>query len=67
MIDEQRSPRDPLMGEVWRDYGYANARDMAVRRRVTVRVWQASGKDQRAEATDEALTVVVPRATQANT
>lgn len=64
MTDEPRSPRNPLMGGVWRDYRYADARDMGIRLRMIRRAPQASGKAQHAEPLEAVLTVVVPRATQ---
>lgn len=56
MLAGQRSPRNPILVEVCRDYGYVDARGMGVRRKIVPLV-----KDARFEATEDFLKVVLPR------
>lgn len=57
----QRSPRNPIIVDVLRDYGYVDARGMGVRRKILPLVTEASGQEPLFEATDDALTVTLPR------
>jgi ATP-dependent DNA helicase RecG len=61
MLAGQRSPRNPLLASVMRDYGYVDARGMGVRRKIVPLVRAASGQDAMFEATDDYLRVVLPR------
>ena len=60
MLAGQRSPRNPLIVEVLRDYGYVDARGMGVRRKIVPLIRAFSGADARFEPTDEYLRVVLP-------
>ena len=61
MLAGQRSPRNPQLVEVLRDYGYVDARGMGVRRKIVPLVKAASGKDARFEVTDDLVRIIVPR------
>jgi ATP-dependent DNA helicase RecG len=60
MLAGQRSPRNPLLVEVMRDYGYVDARGMGVRRKIVPLVREFSGQDARFEATDDYVRVIMP-------
>ncbi|KXU34745.1 transcriptional regulator [Cephaloticoccus primus] len=60
MLAGQRSPRNPIIVEVMRDYGYVDARGMGVRRKIVPLVKEFSGQDARFEATDDYLRVTLP-------
>ena len=62
MLGGQRSPRNPILVDVMRDYGYVDARGMGVRRKIVPLVRQASGRDAVFEATEDLLRVVLPGA-----
>lgn len=62
MVGGQRSPRNPIIVEVLRDYGYVDARGMGVRRKIIPLIREASGKEPVFEADEDALTVTLPRA-----
>jgi ATP-dependent DNA helicase RecG len=57
MLAGQRSPRNPLIVDVLRDYGYVDARGMGVRTKIVPQVTQASGIPPEFTATEDALTV----------
>ncbi len=61
MVAGQRSPRNTIIVDVLRDYGYVDARGMGVRRKIVPLVRQSSGSDPDFEATDDYLKVVLPR------
>lgn len=61
MVGGQRSPRNPIIVEVLRDYGYVDARGMGVRRKIIPLVWKASGQEPSFFATEDAVTVVLPK------
>lgn len=61
MLAGQRSPRNPLLVEVMRDYGYVDARGMGVRRKIVPLVRAATGKDAVFEVTEDYVRVVLPR------
>jgi len=61
MLAGQRSPRNPIIVEVLRDYGYVDARGMGVRNKIVPLVREASGEEPRFEATEDYLRVVLPR------
>lgn len=62
MLAGQRSPRNPLLVEVMRDYGYVDARGMGVRRKIVPLVRAATGRDAVFEVTDDYVRVILPRA-----
>jgi ATP-dependent DNA helicase RecG len=62
MLAGQRSPRNPILVEVMRDYGYVDARGMGVRRKIVPLVRELSGEEARFEATDDFLLVTLPAA-----
>lgn len=61
MLAGQRSPRNPLLVEVMRDYGYVDARGMGVRRKIVPLVRASAGQEPRFEATDDFVKVILPR------
>jgi ATP-dependent DNA helicase RecG len=61
MLAGQRSPRNPQLVEILRDYGYVDARGMGVRRKIVPLVKAASGRDARFEVTDDFVQVILPR------
>ena len=64
MLAGQRSPRNPLIVGVLRDYHYVDARGMGVRRKIVPLVRAHSGQDPLFEATDDFVRVGLPRATR---
>jgi ATP-dependent DNA helicase RecG len=63
MLAGQRSPRNPLLVDVMRDYGYVDARGMGVRRKIVPLVRAFAGTDARFEATEDFVRVVLPKST----
>jgi len=61
MLAGQRSPRNPIIVEVLRDYGYVDARGMGVRNKIVPLVREASGAEPGFEATEDYLRVVLPK------
>lgn len=61
MIAGQRSPRNPLIVEVLRDYGYVDARGMGVRTKIIPLMRQHNKTDPVFEATDDYLRTTLPR------
>lgn len=61
MIAGQRSPRNPLIVEVLRDYGYVEARGMGVRTKIIPLMKQHNKADPVFEATDDYLKTTLPR------
>lgn len=61
MIAGQRSPRNPLIVDVLRDYGYVDARGMGVRTKVIPLMRQQNQAEPIFEATDDYLKTVLPR------
>lgn len=61
MIAGQRSPRNPLMVEVLRDYGYVDARGMGVRTKIIPLMRQQNHADPVFVSTDDYLKTVLPR------
>ena len=61
MIAGQRSPRNPLIVEVLRDYGYVDARGMGIRTRVIPLMRAYNEVDPVFEATDDYLKTTLPR------
>ena len=62
MLAGQRSPRNSIIVEVLRDYGYVDARGMGVRNKIVPLVRDASGSDPSFEATEDYVRVVLPKA-----
>ena len=62
MIAGQRSPRNPIIVDVLRDYGYVDARGMGVRNKIIPLVRQATGKDPIFDETDDYLRTTLPAA-----
>lgn len=60
MLAGQRSPRNPIIVEVMRDYGYVDMRGMGVRRKIVPLTREYTGQDARFEVTDDYLKVVIP-------
>lgn len=61
MLAGQRSPRNSIIVEIMRDYGYVDARGMGVRRKIVPLIRSATGEDARFEATDDYVCVSLPR------
>ena len=57
MLAGQRSPRNPLIVDVLRDYGYVDARGMGVRTKIVPLLVQQNGVAPQFEATDDYLMV----------
>lgn len=64
MLAGQRSPRNPLLVDIMRDYGYVDARGMGVRRKIVPLVRAHSGRDARFEAADDFVRVIMPKNAQ---
>lgn len=60
MLAGQRSPRNPILVEIMRDYGYVESRGMGVRRKIVPLTRQYTGKDATFDLTDDYLRVVIP-------
>jgi len=61
MVAGQRSPRNPLIVEVLRDCGYADARGMGVRKKIIPLLQEHNGTEAEFIATDDYLKVIMPR------
>jgi len=61
MIAGQRSPRNPIIVEVLRDYGYVDARGMGVRTKVIPLMRSHNKVDPVFKATDDYLKTTLPR------
>jgi ATP-dependent DNA helicase RecG len=61
MIAGQRSPRNPLVVEVLRDYGYVDARGMGVRNKIIPLVRESSGAEPVFQATEDYLKLIIPK------
>lgn len=64
MIAGQRSPRNPLIVEVLRDYGYVDARGMGVRTKIIPLMRQQNQVEPIFEATDDYVKAILPRGGQ---
>ena len=58
----QRSPRNPLIVEVLRDYGYVDARGMGVRNKIIPLMREFNRAEPSFEATEDHVKVVLPKA-----
>jgi ATP-dependent DNA helicase RecG len=61
MVAGQRSPRNTLIMEILRDYGYVDSRGMGVRTKVIPLMKKLNQVDPVFEATDDYLKTVLPR------
>ena len=61
MVAGQRSPRNPLIVEVLRDYGYVDARGMGVRNKIIPLLFEHNGTKPDFIATEDYLSVVMHR------
>ena len=59
MIAGQRSPRNPLIVAVLRDYGYVDARGMGVRNKIIPLLLEKNGSEPEFEATEDYLKTVM--------
>ena len=59
MIAGQRSPRNPLIVEVLRDYGYVDARGMGVRNKIIPLLMEHNGTEPEFIATEDHLRLVL--------
>ena len=57
----QRSPRNPILVEVMRDYGYMEARGMGVRTKIIPLMRSQNGQDPVFELTEDFLKTTLPR------
>lgn len=57
----QRSPRNPIIVEVLRDYGYVDARGMGVRNKIVPLMLEGNGVPPNFEITEDYVRVVLPR------
>lgn len=57
----QRSPRNPIIVEVLRDYGYVDARGMGVRNKIVPLMLEGNGVRPDFEATEDHVRIVLPR------
>ena len=60
MLAGQRSPRNPIIVEIMRDYGYVDARGMGVRRKIVPLTKEYAGKDVDFVLTDDYLNLLIP-------
>ena len=61
MLAGQRSPRNPLIVDVLRDYGYVDARGMGVRTKIVPLLIRENGAPPEVEATEDSVWVCLPR------
>ena len=61
MIAGQRSPRNPLVVDVLRDYGYVDARGMGVRNKIIPLLAERNGVEPDFHASEDHLVVTMPR------
>lgn len=67
MIAGQRSPRNPIIVDILRDYGYVDARGMGIRNKVIPLVRAMTGREPVFEETEDYLRTIVPAATKDRT
>ncbi|NKJ47218.1 transcriptional regulator [Burkholderia sp. SG-MS1] len=60
MLAGQRSPRNPIIVEIMRDYGYVDARGMGVRRKIMPLTRGYAGRDAEFVLTDDYLNLSIP-------
>ena len=61
MIAGQRSPRNPLIVDVLRDYGYVDARGMGVRNKIIPLLAECNGVEPDFHASEDHLVITMPR------
>ena len=61
MIAGQRSPRNPLIVDVLRDYGYVDARGMGVRNKIIPLLTELNGVEPDFHVSEDHLVVTLPR------
>lgn len=59
----QRSPRNPIIVEILRDYGYVDARGMGIRTKVIPQMREFNGTEPLFEATEDYLKTTLWRST----
>jgi len=59
MIAGRRSPRNHLIVEVLRDYGYVDARGMGVRNKVIPLLKEQNGVEPEFQATEDSLKIIM--------
>jgi ATP-dependent DNA helicase RecG len=62
MLAGQRSPRNPLIMDILRDYGYVDARGMGIRRKVVPLMRNQNAHEPQFEATEDYLKTTLRRA-----
>ena len=62
MLAGQRSPRNPLIMDILRDYGYVDARGMGIRRKVVPLMRDQNAHEPQFEATEDFLKTTLRRA-----
>lgn len=62
MVAGQRMPRNPIIVDVLRDYGYVDARGMGVRNKIIPLVREATGEDPIFQDTEDFLRTTIPTA-----
>ena len=61
MLAGQRSPRNPIIVEVLRDYGYVDARGMGVRNKIIPLIRAATGAELKIEAAEDFVRLTLPK------
>lgn len=61
MLAGQRTPRNPLIVEIMRDYGYVDARGMGVRTKVVPLMKQMNNKEPQYILTEDYLKAILPQ------
>lgn len=60
MKSGQRSPRNPLLVDILRDYGYVDARGMGVRRKIMPEMRALTGVEPEYRASDDEVRLILP-------
>ncbi|HPA11279.1 MAG TPA: putative DNA binding domain-containing protein [Treponemataceae bacterium] len=61
MLAGQRSPRNPIIVDILRDYGYVDARGMGIRNKVVPLMRAQNNADPKFELTEDFLRIVLPK------
>jgi len=64
MLAGQRSPRNPVIVEVLRDYGYVDARGMGVRNKIVPLMFHENGVYPDFNVTEDYVSLVLPKSAQ---
>jgi len=59
MVDGQRSPRNPMIMDILRDYGYVDSRGMGVRKKIIPLMREVNDTEPVFEATDDYLKTIL--------